>query len=242
MATLRRGPVLGLPAVLSACAELPQNVHRPVSTALASPAGTPLAAAGAAAPRRPPRRATSPASCCSTVRRPPTAAGSRWPRARRRRSTCSTTRSMPTPAPDACSPRVRDAARRGVRVRILLDDFHSTGRNAQVMRLAFEPNIEMRMFNPLPGSRGSTCRPPVQRRSTMPRASSSACTTSSSSPTTCSGVTGGRNLGDAYFGNAEQGQLRRPGRAGRRADRAGPVAQLRSPTGTTSAPIRFNRW
>src|SRR6185295_1959141 len=51
---------------------------------------------------------------------------------------------------------VRDAGRRGVRVRILLDDFHSTGRNAQVMRLAFEPNIEMRMFNPVPGSRASS--------------------------------------------------------------------------------------
>ncbi|MDA2912316.1 hypothetical protein MYX04_15460, partial [Nitrospiraceae bacterium AH_259_D15_M11_P09] len=50
---------------------------------------------------------------------------------------------------------VVNAARRGVRVRILLDDFHSTGRNALVMRMAFEPNIEMRMFNPVAGPRAS---------------------------------------------------------------------------------------
>ena len=50
---------------------------------------------------------------------------------------------------------VVEAARRGVRVRVLLDDFHSTGANAQVMRLAFVPGIEMRMFNPLAGARSS---------------------------------------------------------------------------------------
>ena len=44
------------------------------------------------------------------------------------------------------------AAERGVRVRVLLDDLHSTGRDAQVMRLAFVPNVEMRMFNPLTGT------------------------------------------------------------------------------------------
>ena len=49
----------------------------------------------------------------------------------------------------------RAAARRGVRVRILLDDFNTVGADAQVLRLAFEPGIELRLFNPLPGSRGS---------------------------------------------------------------------------------------
>src|SRR5438132_1515400 len=38
--------------------------------------------------------------------------------------------------------RLRDAARRGVRVRILLDDFNTVGKDAQVLRLAFEPNVE----------------------------------------------------------------------------------------------------
>src|SRR4051812_45472774 len=50
---------------------------------------------------------------------------------------------------------IRDAARRGVRVRILLDDFNSVGEDAQVLRLAFEPNVQIRLFNPIPGSRSN---------------------------------------------------------------------------------------
>src|SRR5438874_2102934 len=34
---------------------------------------------------------------------------------------------------------LRQAARRGVRVRLLLDDFNTVGKDAQVLRLAFEP-------------------------------------------------------------------------------------------------------
>ena len=50
---------------------------------------------------------------------------------------------------------LREAAKRGVRIRILLDDFNTSGKNAQVLKLAFERNIELRLFNPLPGGRGS---------------------------------------------------------------------------------------
>ncbi len=91
------------------------------------------------------------------------------------------------------------AARRGVRVRILLDDFHSTGRNALVMRMAFEPRIEMRMFNPVAGSRASplgrlwsslTDFSRVQQRMHNKLFIAD----------NIMGVTGGRNLGDAYFG------------------------------------------
>jgi phosphatidylserine/phosphatidylglycerophosphate/cardiolipin synthase-like enzyme len=97
---------------------------------------------------------------------------------------------------------VVEAARRGVRVRILLDDFHSTGRNALVMRMAFEPGIEMRMFNPVAGTRASalgrlwgsvTDFSRVQQRmhNKLFLADS------------VMGVTGGRNLGDAYFGQGQ---------------------------------------
>lgn len=41
--------------------------------------------------------------------------------------------------------RIRAAAARGVRVRILLDDFNSVGADAQVLRLAFLKNIELRL-------------------------------------------------------------------------------------------------
>ncbi len=41
-----------------------------------------------------------------------------------------------------------DAADRGVRVRVLLDDAGSFGRDAQIRTLAGYPNIELRLFNP----------------------------------------------------------------------------------------------
>lgn len=94
---------------------------------------------------------------------------------------------------------IRAAAGRGVRVRILLDDFHSTGRNAVVMRLAFEPNIEMRMFNPLAGSRASFLGRMVNAlddAKTLQQRMHNKLFIADNAM----GVTGGRNLGDAYFG------------------------------------------
>ncbi|TDS84093.1 phospholipase D-like protein [Comamonas sp. JUb58] len=97
---------------------------------------------------------------------------------------------------------VVNAARRGVRVRVLLDDFHGTGRNAQVMRLAFEPNIEMRMFNPLPGDRDS----PVSRMwnaATDFQRAQQRMHNKLFLADNAMGIMGGRNLGDAYFDNDE---------------------------------------
>src|SRR5689334_6520698 len=138
--------------LLSACAELPQNVQRPVSAALASPAGTPLAAV--VQQRRQAASARN-ESGFMLLDGPPAAYGSRLALAEGAQKTLDL--QYYAIHADASTGRllaaVRDAAQRGVRVRILLDDFHSTGRNALVMRMAFVPNIEMRMFNPLPGSR-----------------------------------------------------------------------------------------
>ena len=95
--------------------------------------------------------------------------------------------------------RLRDAARRGVRVRILLDDFNTVGQDAQVLRLAFEPNVEMRLFNPLPGPRSSligrifTSLHDVSR--IQKRMHNKLFIADNAM-----GITGGRNLGDAYFG------------------------------------------
>ena len=98
------------------------------------------------------------------------------------------------------------AARRGVRVRVLLDDFHSTGRDAQVMRLAFVPNIEMRMFNPLTGARGSPVGRMFSLLSDFSRLQQRMHNKLFIADNVL-GVTGGRNLGDAYFGNADSGNF-----------------------------------
>lgn len=41
-----------------------------------------------------------------------------------------------------------DAARRGVRVRLLLDDFYTSGSDSLFLGLAANPNVEVRLFNP----------------------------------------------------------------------------------------------
>lgn len=93
---------------------------------------------------------------------------------------------------------VVQAAQRGVRVRVLLDDFHGAGKNAQVMRLAFVPGIEMRMFNPLTGPRGSTILRALSTLTDFQRAQQRMHNKLFIADNSI-GITGGRNLGDAYF-------------------------------------------
>ena len=93
---------------------------------------------------------------------------------------------------------VVQAAQRGVRVRVLLDDFHGAGKNAQVMRLAFVPGIEMRMFNPLTGPRGSTMLRALSTLADFQRAQQRMHNKLFIADNSI-GITGGRNLGDAYF-------------------------------------------
>jgi cardiolipin synthase C len=50
---------------------------------------------------------------------------------------------------------LRDAALRGVRVRLLIDDFHSTGTTDLLLGLAAQPNVEVRMYNPFAAGRDS---------------------------------------------------------------------------------------
>lgn len=95
--------------------------------------------------------------------------------------------------------RIRAAARRGVRVRILLDDFNSVGEDAQVLRLAFEPGIELRLFNPLPGPRGSLVGRVLGSLHDV-EGMQKRMHNKLFIADNAWGITGGRNLGDAYFG------------------------------------------
>jgi len=97
---------------------------------------------------------------------------------------------------------LRDAARRGVRIRLLLDDFNTVGKDAQVLRLAFEPNVEVRLFNPLPGSRKSLLGRVITSLKDMPRIQKRMHNKLFIADNAM-GITGGRNLGDAYFGTDE---------------------------------------
>jgi cardiolipin synthase C len=99
--------------------------------------------------------------------------------------------------------RLREAARRGVRVRILLDDFNTVGRDAQVLRLAFEPNVAIRLFNPLPGSRQSLIGRLFTSLHDIPRIQKRMHNKLFIADNAM-GITGGRNLGDSYFGTGEK--------------------------------------
>jgi putative cardiolipin synthase len=94
---------------------------------------------------------------------------------------------------------LRDAARRGVRVRVLLDDFNTVGKDAQVLRLAFEPGVEIRLFNPLPGSRSSLIGHMISSIKDFDRVTKRMHNKLFIADNAM-GSAGGRNLGDAYFG------------------------------------------
>jgi phosphatidylserine/phosphatidylglycerophosphate/cardiolipin synthase-like enzyme len=101
---------------------------------------------------------------------------------------------------------VREAAARGVRVRILIDDLHSTGRDALVLQMAYDKNIEVRLFNPLEGARGSTLGRLLNSIDDASRIQQRMHNKLFLADNVL-GVTGGRNLGDAYFGVGESGNF-----------------------------------
>lgn len=91
------------------------------------------------------------------------------------------------------------AAERGVRVRLLLDDLSTTGRDGILSALDAHPNIEVRLYNPI-----------VQRRTRwlayltdfgrLNRRMHNKSFTVDNAIT----ILGGRNIGDEYFGLGEQ--------------------------------------
>ncbi len=192
-------------ALLGGCTSLPRDVDRPVSRALEHPEDTNLGAL--VQQRRAAEQAPEP-SGFTLLSGPQAAYGSRLALVEAAQRTLDL--QYYAIHADASSERlllgVVAAARRGVRVRVLLDDFHSTGRNAQVMRLAFEPNIEMRMFNPLTGARSSPLGRVFSALGDFDRVQQRMHNKLFIADNMAA-VAGGRNLGDAYFGNDESGNF-----------------------------------
>jgi len=186
-----------------ACAQLPEQVDRPVSVAIPSPNGTALEALVQQ------RRKADGARFESgflLLGGPPAAYGSRLALIEGAQKTLDL--QYYAIHADASTGRllrgIRDAAGRGVRVRILLDDLHSTGRDALVLGLAFVPNVQMRLFNPLAGARGSSVARFFSSIGDASRIQQRMHNKLFLADNVL-GVTGGRNLGDAYFGNALKG-------------------------------------
>lgn len=96
---------------------------------------------------------------------------------------------------------LRDAARRGVRVRLLLDDLYTSGEDELLLGLAATPNLELRLFNPFPAGRSSMLQrfaaslfdfDRVNRRMHNKLLIADGAMA----------IAGGRNIGDPYFRQA----------------------------------------
>jgi phosphatidylserine/phosphatidylglycerophosphate/cardiolipin synthase-like enzyme len=99
--------------------------------------------------------------------------------------------------------RLRDAARRGVHVRILLDDFNTVGQDAQVLRPAFGPTWKCGCSTRCP-ARAAAARalssPSLHDFDRMQKRMHNKLFIADSAW----GIAGGRNLGDRYFGSGDK--------------------------------------
>jgi len=94
--------------------------------------------------------------------------------------------------------RMLHAADRGVRIRILIDDFGVSGKGGDVLKLDAHPNIEVRNFNPWStrGNRLGTSTEFLVRAYTLNRRMHNKTIIADGR----FAVLGGRNIGDRYFG------------------------------------------
>ena len=90
---------------------------------------------------------------------------------------------------------LKDAADRGVRVRLLLDDNNTSGLDPALAALDAHPNIEVRLFNPFP-MRGARMLGYLTDFSRLNRRMHNKSFTADNQVT----IVGGRNVGDEYFG------------------------------------------
>jgi len=97
--------------------------------------------------------------------------------------------------------RVRAAADRGVRVRLLLDDLNTAGQDIGLLRLTAHPQIEVRLYNPFPAGRVSTYGRVMASLTDLTRINQRMHNKMLVADNALA-ITGGRNLGDAYFVNS----------------------------------------
>lgn len=94
--------------------------------------------------------------------------------------------------------RVRAAAERGVRVRVLVDDLNSDGKDPAFLRFARHRNIEVRYFNPFPAGRFSKVTRFLTSLTDARRVNRRMHNKAFIADNAI-GMTGGRNIGNAYF-------------------------------------------
>ncbi|MBU4448001.1 MAG: phospholipase D family protein, partial [Proteobacteria bacterium] len=100
--------------------------------------------------------------------------------------------------------RLMAAADRGVRVRLLLDDWHQTPETDWLLAtMASHPNIEVRLFNPF-GTHRRTFLPRVLRMVFGPQRLRGRMHNKAFIADNSVAIVGGRNIGAEYFGASEE--------------------------------------
>lgn len=93
---------------------------------------------------------------------------------------------------------LRDAAARGVRVRLLMDDLYTGGQDELLLALAAHPNVEVRLFNPLPSRGGSLVMRVLFSLHEFGRINHRMHNKQLVADNSCA-VSGGRNIASEYF-------------------------------------------
>ena len=97
---------------------------------------------------------------------------------------------------------LRRAAARGVRVRLLVDDLHAPDSAALLHSLAQQPRAEVRLFNPLPARDGPLALRLLRSMHEFERINRRMHNKLLLADNRLA-ISGGRNIGDAYFGAGE---------------------------------------
>jgi putative cardiolipin synthase len=183
-------------AALTGCATLPGDVVRAASSAMTDVAATDLARLSAAATPDDQRHLSG----FQLLPDPAQAFDARLALARRAQKTLDVQYYLI--AADrtglAFLRELRDAAARGVRVRVLVDDLHIDEQEPLLLALAEQRNIEVRMFNPLPARRGAVAARLLLSMHQFERVNRRMHNKLFIADNTWA-VTGGRNIADEYF-------------------------------------------
>lgn len=210
--SLRRARALGVAALalaalwlgmLAGCASLPGSVDRPVSMARTDVADTRLAALAAEAV---PLDDGPEAGRRSGLRLLPAGDQAFEARIALARAAEKSIDAQYYQIADDASGRqflaaLGEAASRGVRVRVLIDDLQAAGQDAWLAGFAARPNVELRLFNPLPvrdGSVGGRVLFSAHEFSRVNRRMHNKLFIVDNS----FAISGGRNIGDDYFGRS----------------------------------------
>jgi hypothetical protein len=206
--------------LLAGCAgTLPPRVHETLSIAIAAPAGSPLADIAARAGLDADATATWPLQEAAFALDARIAAIEH--------ATTSIDIQTYLVADDTTGRQVlralRDAAGRGVRVRLLVDDIYTAGLDALFLGLANHPNAEVRLFNPFVAGRASTWQRFVALLSDFHRLDHRMHNKLFVADGALA-IVGGRNVADEYFLRSPRGNFF-------------DIANVR-PSSGTSAPTR----